>query len=64
MRRDADYVVAQRRVRIVDQFTGRIFADRSWRDGLHQAVEAKEGLPIPRNSFRPPAFLGSALPSL
>ena len=46
MRRDADYVVQCGQVLIVDEFTGRIFADRSWRDGLHQAVEAKEGLPI------------------
>jgi preprotein translocase subunit SecA len=33
-------------VLLVDEFTGLIFADRSWQDGLHQAVEAKEGLPI------------------
>jgi preprotein translocase subunit SecA len=46
MRRDADYVVQNAQVLIVDEFTGRIFADRSWRDGLHQAVEAKEGLSI------------------
>lgn len=46
MRRDIHYVVDQGQVRIVDQSTGRIFQDRSWKDGLHQAVEAKEGLRI------------------
>lgn len=44
--RDVDYIVSDDRVDIVDQNTGRIFADRSWRDGLHQAVQAKEGAPI------------------
>jgi preprotein translocase subunit SecA len=43
---DVDYVRQDERILIVDEFTGRIFADRSWRDGLHQAVEAKEGLPV------------------
>jgi preprotein translocase subunit SecA len=45
-RRDVHYVVRQGRVRIVDESTGRIFEDRHWRDGLHQAIEAKEGLEI------------------
>jgi preprotein translocase subunit SecA len=40
------YVVVEGKVNIVDEFTGRIMPDRSWRDGLHQAVEAKEGLEI------------------
>lgn len=44
--RDADYVVADDKVKIVDNNTGRIFEDRSWSEGLHQAVEAKEGVPI------------------
>ena len=44
--RDVDYVVREEEVQIVDQNTGRIFADRTWQDGLHQAVEAKEGLTI------------------
>ncbi len=44
--RDVDYVVREGEVQIVDQNTGRIFADRTWQDGLHQAVEAKEGLTI------------------
>ena len=46
MRRDIDYVVRQGKIELVDQSTGRIFHDRHWRDGLHQAVEAKEGLDI------------------
>jgi preprotein translocase subunit SecA len=46
LRQDADYVVRDGRIQIVDQPTGRIFADRSWRDGLHQAVEVKEGLAV------------------
>ena len=45
-RRDRHYVVEDGEVRIVDQSTGRIFTERTWQDGLHQAVEAKEGLQI------------------
>ena len=45
-RRDEHYVVVDGEVQIVDQNTGRIFADRTWRDGLHQAVEAKEAVQI------------------
>ena len=44
--RDVDYVVLDGTVQIVDQNTGRIFSDRTWQDGLHQAVEAKENVPI------------------
>ena len=44
--RDVDYVVLEGTVQIVDQNTGRIFSDRTWQDGLHQAVEAKEGVDI------------------
>ncbi len=44
--RDQHYVVVDGEVQIVDQNTGRIFADRTWRDGLHQAVEAKERVEI------------------
>jgi len=44
--RDVDYVVVDDTVQIVDQNTGRIHPDRSWQDGLHQAVEAKENVPI------------------
>jgi preprotein translocase subunit SecA len=43
---DKHYVVRDGKVQIVDEFTGRIMADRSWERGLHQMVEAKEGCPI------------------
>jgi len=45
-RRDVNYIVRDGKVVIVDESTGRIFEERSWRDGLHQAVEAREGLTI------------------
>ena len=45
-KRDKDYVVADGEVKIVDEFTGRILEGRRWSDGLHQAVEAKEGVRI------------------
>jgi len=44
--RDTDYVVKNNEVMIVDEFTGRIMEGRRWSDGLHQAVEAKEGVQI------------------
>jgi preprotein translocase subunit SecA len=44
--RDDQYVVMDGKVVIVDEFTGRRFADRTWREGLHQAVEAKEAVEI------------------
>lgn len=44
--RDVHYVIDEEGVQIVDESTGRIFADRSWQSGLHQAVEAKEALMI------------------
>lgn len=44
--RDEHYVVQDGEVNIVDQFTGRIFEDRSWESGLHQAVEMKEGVTV------------------
>ncbi|MGD8267063.1 MAG: prepilin peptidase [Desulfobacterales bacterium] len=44
--RGKHYVVEDDKVVIVDEFTGRVMPERTWRDGLHQAVEAKEGLPI------------------
>ncbi|MFP4139669.1 MAG: hypothetical protein ACLFVY_03830 [Phycisphaerae bacterium] len=51
--RDQQYVIQDGKVVIVDEFTGRLMPDRSWRDGLHQAVEAKEGLEInpPKDTF-------------
>ncbi len=45
-KRDVDYVVQQGEVKIVDEFTGRILEGRRWSEGLHQAVEAKEGVRI------------------
>ncbi|NLH41343.1 MAG: hypothetical protein GX448_05840 [Planctomycetes bacterium] len=44
--RDKHYIVSDGKIVIVDDFTGRVMPDRSWRDGLHQAIEAKEGLEI------------------
>ena len=49
--RDKDYVVQDGEVVIVDEFTGRLQPGRRWSDGLHQAVEAKEGLNIQRESI-------------
>jgi len=45
-KRDVDYVVQNREVKIVDEFTGRILEGRRWSEGLHQAVEAKENVKI------------------
>jgi preprotein translocase subunit SecA len=45
-KRDDDYIVADGEVKIVDEFTGRILEGRRWSEGLHQAVEAKEGVRI------------------
>ena len=45
-KRDVDYVVNNGEVIIVDEFTGRLMPGRRWSDGLHQAVEAKEGLKV------------------
>jgi len=45
-KRDVDYVVQDGEVNIVDEFTGRLMPGRRWSDGLHQAVEAKEGVKI------------------
>ena len=44
--RDTQYIVAGGKVQIVDEFTGRVMPDRSWEFGLHQMVEAKEGVEI------------------
>ncbi|MEM7092649.1 MAG: preprotein translocase subunit SecA [Actinomycetota bacterium] len=44
--RDKEYIVASGEVKIVDDFTGRVLEGRRWSDGLHQAVEAKEGVKI------------------
>lgn len=45
-KRDVDYVVKDNEVIIVDEFTGRLMPGRRWSDGLHQAIEAKEGVKI------------------
>lgn len=45
-KRDVHYIIDDGKVVIVDEFTGRRFAERTWRDGLHQAVEAKEKVQI------------------
>jgi len=49
--RDRDYVVKDGEVIIVDEFTGRLMYGRRWSDGLHQAVEAKEGVRVQRESI-------------
>ncbi|MEN8255426.1 MAG: preprotein translocase subunit SecA [Verrucomicrobiota bacterium] len=48
--KDVDYVVQDNQVVIVDEHTGRLMAGRRWSDGLHQAVEAKEGVKIERET--------------
>ena len=49
-KRDVDYVVKDNEVIIVDEFTGRLMPGRRWSDGLHQAIEAKEGVKIEREN--------------
>src|SRR5208283_2906733 len=45
--KDEQYLIApDQKVQIIDEFTGRIMADRSWRHGLHQAIEVKEGVQV------------------
>ncbi|RRJ62255.1 preprotein translocase subunit SecA [Paenibacillus oralis] len=51
MRRDVDYVVSEDEVLIVDEFTGRLMAGRRYSDGLHQAIEAKEGIKVQNESM-------------
>ncbi|WP_117148945.1 preprotein translocase subunit SecA [Paraliobacillus zengyii] len=51
MQRDMDYVIEEEQVVIVDQFTGRLMKGRRYSDGLHQAIEAKEGLQIQNESM-------------
>lgn len=45
-RRDVDYMIDEGKIKIIDEFTGRVLDGRRWSDGLHQAVEAKEGVKI------------------
>ncbi len=49
-KRDKDYIIRKGQVIIVDEFTGRLMPGRRWSDGLHQAVEAKERVPIQQES--------------
>jgi preprotein translocase subunit SecA len=46
LRKDVDYIIEDGRVKLVDEFTGRIVEDRKWQGGLQSAVEAKEGLEV------------------
>ena len=48
--RNIDYLTNDEKVYIIDEFTGRVLADRRWSDGLHQAVEVKENVPVSSNS--------------
>jgi len=48
--RDVDYIVKDQQIIIVDEFTGRTMPGRRWSEGLHQAVEAKEGVPVQNES--------------
>lgn len=50
MHRDKDYVIAEGEIVIVDEFTGRMMPGRRYSDGLHQAIEAKEGVQVRRES--------------
>lgn len=51
--RDKQYVVDDEKITIIDEFTGRLMPDRTWRDGLHQAIEAKENVEInlPKDTY-------------
>ena len=48
MKKDVDYVAKDGEIIIVDEFTGRLMFGRRYSDGLHQAIEAKEGLHVQR----------------
>jgi len=51
--KDKHYLIDEDKIVIVDEFTGRMMPDRTWRDGLHQAIEAKEAVPInpPKDTY-------------
>ena len=57
LRRDVDYLVRDGRIEVVDEFTGRVVPDRRWPNGLHPALEAKEGLEV-----RPEGTVLASLP--
>ena len=64
-KRDVDYAVIDGEVKIIDEFTGRILEGRRWSEGLHQAVEAKEGVAIQEeNQTRRHDHLPELLPPL
>ena len=63
-KRDRDYIVKDGEIIIVDEFTGRQMPDRHWSEGLHQAVEAKEGVRVHEASPRGPDHLPELLPAL
>lgn len=48
--KDTNYIVKNQNIFIIDEFTGRIMPERRWSDGLHQAIEAKENIPIKQGS--------------
>lgn len=48
--KDTNYIVKNKEILIIDEFTGRIMPDRRWSEGLHQAIEAKENIPIKQGS--------------
>ena len=51
--RDKQYIISEGKIVIIDEFTGRLMPDRTWRDGLHQAIEAKEGAKVttPKDTY-------------
>jgi len=51
--RDKQYIVSDDKIVIIDEFTGRLMPDRTWRDGLHQAIEAREGVKVttPKDTY-------------
>ena len=53
-KKDIDYIVKDGKVVIIDEFTGRMMDGRRWSDGLHQAVEAKEGVTSSPRTRRSP----------
>ena len=55
---DKQYVIGEGKIVIVDEFTGRLMPDRTWRDGLHQAIEAKEKLVVnpPKDTYARVSF--------
>jgi len=60
-RRDVDYVVKDGEVIIVDTFTGRLMPGRRWSDGLHQAIEAKEGVKVETRTRRSQRLLSRTI---